>query len=102
MDDNNSSNENKYSLADVEEHKTLQSAWIVIHDEVYDVTKFLDDHPGGPEILLHACGKDATEEFVDIGHSRDAIMMLEKYKIGTFIKPITDEKTKKSFNCIIL
>lgn len=109
MDDSNlssssssSSSENKYSLTEVEKHNTQESAWIVIHNEVYDVTTFLDDHPGGPEILLAACGKDASEEFVDIGHSRDAIIMLEKYKIGTYIKPITNEKTKKSFNCIIL
>ncbi|KAJ0093401.1 hypothetical protein Patl1_25972 [Pistacia atlantica] len=40
--------------------------------EVYDVTKFLEDHPGGDEVLLLATGKDATDDFEDVGHSSSA------------------------------
>ena len=36
--------------------------WLGIDGLVYDVTKFLDDHPGGPEIVLEHAGKDATQE----------------------------------------
>ena len=32
-----------YSLKEVEEHKHDKDVWIVIHDRVYDVTKFLDE-----------------------------------------------------------
>ena len=32
-----------YSLAEVNEHNTLESCWTVIHNKVYDVTKFLDE-----------------------------------------------------------
>ncbi|KAK6160935.1 hypothetical protein DH2020_004316 [Rehmannia glutinosa] len=45
-------------------------------DEVYNVTTFLDEHPGGDEIML---GKDVTDEFDDVGHNHDAWAMLEKY-----------------------
>ncbi|KAF5208061.1 hypothetical protein FRX31_002351, partial [Thalictrum thalictroides] len=36
---------------------------LLINDKIYDVTKFLGDHPGGSEVLLKAAGKDATTDF---------------------------------------
>merc|ERR1712054_247523 len=59
-----------------------KSIWTVIHDKVYDITKFLDEHPGGEEILIENAGIDATENFEDVGHSSDAREMLEEYYIG--------------------
>jgi cytochrome b involved in lipid metabolism len=53
-----------------------------LNDRVYDVTKFLDDHPGGEIILIRNSGIDATEEFEEIGHSSDAREMLKEYLIG--------------------
>ncbi|KAL0460480.1 UNVERIFIED_CONTAM: cytochrome [Sesamum latifolium] len=50
--------------------------------QVYDVTKFLDDHPGGDEVLVTATGKDATDDFEDVGHSATARAMLEEYYVG--------------------
>ncbi|KAL4187462.1 hypothetical protein AMTRI_Chr09g39140 [Amborella trichopoda] len=49
---------------------------------VYDVTPFMDDHPGGDEVLLSSTGKDATNDFEDVGHSQDAKEMMNKYYIG--------------------
>ncbi|KAI3917819.1 hypothetical protein MKW92_028637 [Papaver armeniacum] len=50
--------------------------------KVYDVTEFMEDHPGGDQVLLTAAGKDATEDFEDVGHSESAREMLVKYYIG--------------------
>ncbi|KAK7397458.1 hypothetical protein VNO78_18630 [Psophocarpus tetragonolobus] len=49
---------------------------------VYDITSFLDDHPGGDEVLLTSTGKDATIDFEDVGHSDSAVETMEKYFIG--------------------
>lgn len=49
---------------------------------MYDVTRFLEDHPGGDEVLLTASGKDATVDFEDVGHSDDAKELMNKYFIG--------------------
>jgi cytochrome b5 len=46
--------------------------------KVYDVTKYLDDHPGGAEVLLEQAGQDATDMFEDIGHSQDARLVLHE------------------------
>uniref|UniRef100_A0A0L8HNN7 Cytochrome b5 n=1 Tax=Octopus bimaculoides TaxID=37653 RepID=A0A0L8HNN7_OCTBM len=46
-----------YKLEHVKEHKTCKSLWLVIDNKVYDVTEFLDEHPGGEEVLLDLGGK---------------------------------------------
>ncbi|KAH8087799.1 FMN-dependent dehydrogenase-domain-containing protein [Cristinia sonorae] len=56
----------------VAEHNSRESCWIIVHGHVYDVTDFLDDHPGGSKIILKYAGKDATAEYDPI-HPPDAI-----------------------------
>lgn len=70
------------SLSELNEHHTGKSTWIAIHDKVYDVTKFLEEHPGGEEVLLEQAGKYGTEAFEDVGHSTDARELMEKYYVG--------------------
>jgi len=48
-------------LSEVKKHNTKDSAWVILHDQIYDLTKFLPDHPGGPEVVLKWSGKDATK-----------------------------------------
>lgn len=50
---------------------------------VYDATPYLDDHPGGAEVMLDVAGQDADEFFEDIGHSQDARDELKKHLIGS-------------------
>ncbi|CAI9096440.1 OLC1v1032591C3 [Oldenlandia corymbosa var. corymbosa] len=50
--------------------------------QVYDVSAYLDEHPGGDDVLLTATGKDATDEFEDAGHSKSARELMEKFCIG--------------------
>lgn len=38
-------------------HGDRQSCWIVIEDNVYDVTDFLDSHPGGAAAILRYAGR---------------------------------------------
>ncbi|KAK7198815.1 cytochrome b-domain protein [Novymonas esmeraldas] len=70
------------SMAQVAEKKSADGAWFVINNKVYDVTKFLDLHPGGRDILLYSAGGDATQAFTDNGHSNAAYRMMVKYAIG--------------------
>merc|ERR1719506_1771119 len=43
--------------------------WMAIHGLVYDVNKYLGEHPGGGQILESCAGKDATYEFEEAGHT---------------------------------
>lgn len=69
-------------IEEVDKHNTADSTWIILNNKVYDVTKFLVEHPGGEEVILDMAGQDATEVFNDIGHSTDAKQMAEDYVIG--------------------
>lgn len=71
-----------YTLDEVRKHNSSNSAWIVIHSKVYDVTKFLKQHPGGDDILMDVAGSNATNDFEDIGHSQDAIALKKEHLIG--------------------
>ncbi|XP_068711897.1 cytochrome b5-like isoform X2 [Montipora capricornis] len=77
----------KFSLEEVKKHNTAASTWLIINNQVFDVTKFLDEHPGGEEVLLEQAGGDSTESFEDVGHSGDARELMMTYLIGE----LTDE-----------
>eukprot|EP00448_Togula_jolla_P015772 CAMPEP_0170589084 /NCGR_PEP_ID=MMETSP0224-20130122/11169_1 /TAXON_ID=285029 /ORGANISM="Togula jolla, Strain CCCM 725" /LENGTH=81 /DNA_ID=CAMNT_0010912833 /DNA_START=74 /DNA_END=319 /DNA_ORIENTATION=+ len=63
--------------ATIGKHDKETDCWCIVGGEVYDVTKFLDDHPGGKKAIMLFAGKDATEEF-DMLHDRKVI---KKYGI---------------------
>ncbi|XP_064610269.1 cytochrome b5-like [Liolophura sinensis] len=79
-------------LEEVKSHKDSKSTWLIIHDQVYDVTKFLEEHPGGEEVLLEQAGCDGTEAFEDVGHSTDARELMKTYLIGELH---ADDRTSK-------
>jgi len=85
----------KYSWEEVGKHRSKDSTWLIIHNKVYDVTKFLEEHPGGEEVLLENSGKDATEQFEDVGHSTDAREMMKDYLIGEIEEVKKVEPVKK-------
>ncbi|KAI0036141.1 FMN-dependent dehydrogenase-domain-containing protein [Vararia minispora EC-137] len=60
------------SGTEVATHNSRASCWIIVHGKVYDVTDFLDEHPGGSKIILKYAGKDATCEYEPI-HPPNAI-----------------------------
>lgn len=46
-----------YTLDTLKQHGTRDDLWLLLHDKVYNVTKFLDEHPGGDEVLLEEAGE---------------------------------------------
>ncbi|KAL4759234.1 cytochrome b5-like heme/steroid binding domain-containing protein [Aspergillus foveolatus] len=70
------------TFKEVAEHNTKKDLYMVIHDKVYDCSSFVDEHPGGEEVLLDVGGQDATEAFEDVGHSDEAREILEGLLVG--------------------
>jgi hypothetical protein len=59
-------------------HNTTESCLVGIHGNVYDLTNFLETHPGSPDTLLVNSGRDATNYFEDMGHSLGARRVAKK------------------------
>ncbi|KPJ12722.1 Cytochrome b5 [Papilio machaon] len=70
------------TLAEVSQHDTPRDCWVVIYDRVYDITTFLDEHPGGADIMLEYAGGDASTAFRSSGHSKSAAKALERFVVG--------------------
>lgn len=73
---------------------------IIINNHKYDITEFIKQHPGGPEVFKD--GKDMTKEFYKVGHSKRAEEMLKEYLIkeddvkdDTKIEEKIEEESKK-------
>ena len=74
-----------YTREEVSKHNSSKSCWIIINDDVYDITNFLSEHPGGKMILVSIGGKDATDSF-EIFHREGLLEKYgNKYKIGKII-----------------
>ncbi|XP_050308008.1 cytochrome b5-like [Anthonomus grandis grandis] len=86
-----------FTLEEVKKHDgaTDDRVWIIYKDIVYDVSSYLEEHPGGSELITEYAGKDATKAFDDFGHSSDAKKMLKAYKIGEVVEEERKGKIKK-------
>ncbi|HLS14658.1 MAG TPA: cytochrome b5-like heme/steroid binding domain-containing protein [Beutenbergiaceae bacterium] len=51
------------TMAEVEENDSTDSCWTVIEGTVYDVTDWVEQHPGGPDRIEQLCGVDGTDLF---------------------------------------
>nr|P32953.2 RecName: Full=(S)-mandelate dehydrogenase, mitochondrial; AltName: Full=Flavocytochrome b; AltName: Full=L(+)-mandelate dehydrogenase; Short=L-MDH; Flags: Precursor [Rhodotorula graminis]CAA04758.1 L-mandelate dehydrogenase [Rhodotorula graminis] len=54
------------SAAEVAKHNSRDSMWVCIDDEVWDITNFVELHPGGAKVLEQNAGKDVTKVFKSI------------------------------------
>ncbi|GKT99909.1 cytochrome-b5 reductase [Fusarium langsethiae] len=85
----------EFTMQDVAEHNTSKDIYMVVHDKVYDCTKFLDEHPGGEEVMLDVAGQDATEAFEDVGHSDEAREVLDGLLVGELKRLPGEEGPKR-------
>jgi cytochrome b involved in lipid metabolism len=73
-----------YTMADVSSHGSASSCWTTINGSVYDVTSWINQHPGGAEAILSLCGKDGTAAFTGQHNGdRRPAAELASFKIGT-------------------
>lgn len=79
----------EYTLEEVSKHNTTQSCWVIVDDLVYDVTDFINNHPGSKEPFNKYGGKDATAKFKTIAKHN-------KSHVQTFMKVLCIGKVKKN------
>ncbi|OTA87390.1 hypothetical protein M434DRAFT_399484 [Hypoxylon sp. CO27-5] len=71
-----------FTRAEVAKHNTEDSVWFIVDSKVYDVTDFVDAHPGGESVLRQVAGQDATVAFYNL-HRHEVLSKYEDLCIGT-------------------
>lgn len=76
----------KYTWKQVAQHNTQDDMWVTIDDKVYDVTSWVDKHPGGIEMLRLVAGRDITVAF-DNYHpfTKKHYAVLPKYYVADLV-----------------
>ncbi|KAI2478717.1 Acyl-CoA dehydrogenase [Pyrenophora tritici-repentis] len=72
----------RFSTADVASHKTASDLWIIVDEDVYDLTNFQEEHPGGKKILQRVAGKDASKQFWKY-HNDSILKKYQKLQVGS-------------------
>jgi len=89
-----------FPLAEIAKHNSASDCWQIINNKVYDLSSFLNSHPGGAASMTPYCGKEATQAYntKDIGrpHSSGAQSMLASYYIGTLNQQTTVQQVQQS------
>jgi cytochrome b involved in lipid metabolism len=66
------------TLQEVALHATTDDCWASIHGNVYDLTEWVNDHPGGSIYIQSICGKDGT----DLYSAQHPTLWLKVYVAG--------------------
>ncbi|KAL3467505.1 hypothetical protein BJX64DRAFT_143801 [Aspergillus heterothallicus] len=89
-----------FTSAEVESHNSAKSCYVTMGSKVYDITTFVDDHPGGGDLILEYAGKDVAEilrDPVSHAHSDSAYEILEENLVGF----IGSESSAKGANGVL-
>ncbi|KAL4497355.1 hypothetical protein ABPG72_011290 [Tetrahymena utriculariae] len=86
---------NKYTWAQVKQHNKQGDSWVVIDGKVYDLSSYIEKHPGGPSPILSRAGKDATRAFEEAKHPKSAYVEREDLQIGVVYGPQEPEISNK-------
>lgn len=72
-----------FTLAQIAAHKDATSCYTAISGKVYDLTAWVNLHPGGKAAILSICGIDGTQAFMNQHHGAKRQMdILARYYIG--------------------
>ncbi len=74
-----------YTTKEVARHNIPTDCWLIAHNKVYDVTKFISKHPIGSAPIIKKAGTDCTVDY-DF-HPKSSKEVWEGYKIGYVNKP---------------
>ncbi|KAI6250718.1 Acyl-CoA dehydrogenase AFT10-1 [Erysiphe necator] len=82
----------RLSAADVATHNKSTDIYVIVDEDVYDLTEFQDDHPGGKKILSRVAGKDASKQFWKY-HNKS---ILSKYKEQLLVGVLDSKEMNES------
>ncbi|KAF3561622.1 hypothetical protein DY000_02019411, partial [Brassica cretica] len=76
------SNRRLISMDEVKKHKSGDSMWTVLKGRVYNISPYMNFHPGGVDMLMKAVGRDGTFLFNKYHAWVNFDVLLEKCLVG--------------------
>ena len=77
----------EYTRAEVSQRNTATNCWTIINESIYDLTSWINSHPGGPSAIRSLCGADGTTSFSGMhGNASDPMRELNRRYVGK-LKP---------------
>jgi len=78
------------TLDEVKKHNSASDCWSIIDGNVYDLTNWVESHPGGDERITAICGKDGTASFLGKhSNSNSAKSQLTRFELGKLVVAAT-------------
>eukprot|EP00694_Reclinomonas_americana_P006638 EC797059.1.p1 GENE.EC797059.1~~EC797059.1.p1 ORF type:complete len:158 (+),score=52.84 EC797059.1:41-475(+) len=83
------------SRLEVAEHWKDDDCWLIIEGKVFNVTKFLADHPGGGELPVEGGRWRCHRGLPHVAHSSNARTQMESFLVGTAKSETEEEKQQR-------
>ena len=84
----------------VAKHSSVSDCWMIVGGSVYDLTGYLNAHPGGRQSILQFCGKDGITAFLTKGgqgsHSQNADQLLVSFFIGKLNASVSQQNLQNT------
>ncbi|KAL1977937.1 hypothetical protein VTN31DRAFT_796 [Thermomyces dupontii] len=77
------------TVQEIAKHNTSSDCWLVINGQVWDLTDFLEQHPGGSAIILKYAGRDATKAYNEV----HAPSLVQRNLSADKLKGVLDQST---------
>ena len=72
------------TFEELQNHRSRDDCWVLIHGKVYDMSDFIQKHPGGQKFILQNAGFDGSAQYDDAYHTDEQQEQLQKFLVGNF------------------
>ena len=84
------------SVAEIKTHDNKSDCWSIVNGNVYNLTSYVQNHPGGAAVIANICGKDGTKAFTNQHNTQGKPNnVLRSFLLGPLGASITADAGKK-------
>ena len=85
-----------FTKEEVAKHNTEKDCWVIIENQVFDISNFLSEHPGGKKVLVKVAGSDASKQFQSFHKPEVLVKYSPQLLIGKIGEAKVEEKKEQT------